>query len=112
VSTFYPLETAMSIWYTRIVILMTKKTKQEKIITELRRKLRGLETPKESLPVGRELEAVKPVSLPTPSSKPVPPTTQTALSYDYSLVAKDLRKTFFFTVLALSLEFVLYFFLK
>ena len=86
---------------------MSKKTREEKIIAELRRKLKSLKVPKE----------VKPVSLPTSSEKPIAKERTTGfarenLSYDYSLVAKDLRKTFFLTTLALSLEFVLYFILK
>lgn len=93
---------------------MSKKTREEKIIAELRRKLSDLKTPSlDNSSVKTPVKEAKPVlSFPNLPKKEVVRAAQNTFVYDYSLVAKDLRKTFFLTTLALSLEFVLYFILK
>lgn len=95
---------------------MTKKTRQEKIIADLRRKLKqtseqqspsvtssSLRHPEEKTKVSLSF---KTVNKPNPLSY-APKT----MAYDYTYVAKDLKRIIILTVLAFGWEFFLYFIL-
>jgi hypothetical protein len=99
-----------------------RKTRQEKIIADLRKKLASTQQPlintidhlKERKPISetnlpiREISyKSKPVTSPVSSEKPILPTSPT-LSLDYSYAYRDLRKTLALAVLAISAELVLY----
>lgn len=100
-----------------------KKTKQEKIIADLRRKLSTTQqteiedtagiNQKEKKPI-RSDEPVTQTIAYTPITHRINPsstlkqqTVSSAKSFDYSYVYRDLRKTLVLTSLAIGLEFVL-----
>lgn len=97
-----------------------KKTRQEKIIADLRKKLATTQTvPLKITPIRVEKENVqKPNTLPQTISYTPTTSTQTKLtvgmvgpktaSFDYSYVYRDLRKTIALTVLAIGFEVVLF----
>lgn len=99
----------MSICY---IFVVPKKTKKEKIIARLRRKLETVQRePKLEVEDGKwktetgskKIEiSLQNISLPNPTSHISPPTS--SLLY----IVKDLRKTFFLAGLAISLEIMLY----
>ena len=79
---------------------MARKTKKEKIIADLRRKLQNAPVRSQSVP-----ETVKIIE---------PPTVQTQSLYIYpvQLIKKDLTKTLLLCILAISLEVALFFVLE
>lgn len=79
-----------------------RKTRQEKIIAELRRKLAAKEKTRD------KSEVV--TTTPTPTTQPVTQSPIPSL-IPASLIKKDLTKTFVLAILAISLELVLYFFI-
>lgn len=82
-----------------------RKTRQEKIITELRRKLavnQDLSIDRNAAPKSYE-EKVRISFSPVSQS-----TTVQAIRLNYSYVFSDLKKTGFLTLFALAFEFVLY----
>jgi len=79
-----------------------KKTKKEKIIAELRRKLQSVEQGTETVKVVRPPEEKKIEVKITPQS------TQNLANFDRSFIIHDLRKTFLLSGLAISLELVVY----
>lgn len=99
-----------------LALLMAKKrkTRQEKIIAELRRKLEATRATGEKWVVGSEssrgseheekMERLIPITHPQPI-------TQNSSQYLTPYIKKDLTKTFVLAILAISLELVLYFFL-
>ncbi len=83
-------------------MLMPKKTRQEKIIADLRRKLETVKTPG---PVLRQ-----PLNTNTSYLLPTTPTLKqdtTQKQVDY-FITKDLRKTFILAGLAISFEIIVY----
>lgn len=83
---------------------MPKKTKKEKIIAELRRKLEATRVRREGEKWVHEVRGEKesttsPTSIPTSHIPPALPT---------SYIIKDLQKTFLLAGLAISLELVVY----
>ncbi|TSC53963.1 MAG: hypothetical protein LiPW16_226 [Microgenomates group bacterium LiPW_16] len=81
---------------------MPKKTKKEKIIAELRRRL-------ETARAGREEVKYNPPPIPQPSTSISAPNVSLPLSTSTtSYIIHDLRKTFLLSGLAISLELVLY----
>lgn len=83
---------------------MPKKTRQEKIIADLRRKLAQTRTVEYIIPKSKpETPAIKQPTV-TPNPSPLP-------SFSLGLVKKDLTKTLLLTIIAISLEVVLYFYL-
>ena len=83
---------------------MSKKTKQEKIITDLRRRLQAQE--KQSSPLMPKLTP-KIEFEPEEKIRERPVINTFAIPTD--LIKKDLMKTLILSVVAISLEFVLYF---
>lgn len=82
---------------------MPKKRKSQKIIAELRRKLTAQEEEKTlSIPIIKEKKQIKKRLLMSTKSSPIFP----------SFIISDLKKSFFLTGLAISLEFVLYYLLE
>ena len=82
---------------------MPKKKKSQKIIAELRRKLSVQEVGKiVSKPIIKEKKQIKKRPLTSVKSSPILP----------SFIINDLRKSLFLTLLAISLEFVLYYLLE
>lgn len=88
--------------YKRLVT-MPRKTRKEKIIADLRRKLQHLE-------ISPMPTSVEP--LPEPQQDTVKKTPVdidiTRFSSDTSFIKKDLKKTLFISTLAIVVEFVLY----
>ncbi len=83
---------------------MSKKTKQEKIIADLRRRLQAQK--KQSLPLTPKLTPkIKLEPEEKISERPVIDT----FAIPNDLIKKDLIKTFILSIVAISLEFVLYF---
>lgn len=82
-----------------------RKTRQQKIITDLRRKLVSYQ--KEGT---EELKSVAtPISYPEPKSQP--PTFSNSLgkaTLDYSYVKGDLQRVFLWSFLIIGLEFILF----
>jgi len=73
---------------------MGRKTKKQKIIAELRRKL--------------QIDNISPLA-----SHPTPPIQiQSLYIYPVRLIRKDLTKTLLLSILAISLEVAIYFFLE
>ncbi|MBL7150845.1 hypothetical protein ISS86_02860 [Candidatus Microgenomates bacterium] len=81
---------------------MPKKRKSQKVITELRRKLAAQEEKTLSAPIIKEKKQIKKRLLISTKSSPIFP----------SFIISDLKKSFFLTGLAISLEFVLYYLLE
>jgi len=82
---------------------MPKKKKSQKIIAELRRKLSVQEVGRiVSKPIIKEKKQIKKRLLTSVKSSPILP----------SFIINDLRKSLFLTLLAISLEFVLYYLLE
>jgi len=92
---------------------MAKKTKKEKIIADLRRKLRftdySLETPATEK-ITKETSQNTP--LPSPSNSPPPIQTQSLYIYPLQLIRKDLTKTLLLSILTISLEIALFLILE
>lgn len=93
---------------------MSKKTKQEKIIADLRRQLEISRQPKWEMrnekldkEVRIEKEEIKKSSFSLPS-----PTSSLSSLTSITLIKKDLTKTLLLSILAISFELVLYFLLK
>ncbi len=90
---------------------MPKKTKQGKILAQLRR-LQSTQV------IGNETNSLtkKSISLnletTVTDSKPTENVQTKIFSYDYSYVIKDLRKTLFFVVIAIVFQIVLSFIIK
>jgi hypothetical protein len=87
---------------------MGRKTKKEKVLADLRRKIARMEVaPREAKPVpARELALPKktvanPVSIPAQSNS--------LYIYPAQLIKKDLTKTILISILAIGLEVVMYF---
>lgn len=99
--------------FSGLLMAKKRKTRQEKIIADLRRKLemtrRGKEwvmsseSSRESEPE-EKMERLIPVTHPRPMTQNSPPISTT-------YIKKDLTKTFVLAILAISLELVLYFFI-
>lgn len=98
---------------------MPKKTKKEKIIAELRRKLETVKTETETitLPATHEIPSEKKelarrpistVNYQMPTTKSFPVNSVSLKTEAPSIVLKDLRKTFLLAGLAISLELVVY----
>ncbi|MBL7159839.1 hypothetical protein ISS85_05145, partial [Candidatus Microgenomates bacterium] len=79
---------------------MPKKTKSQKIITDLKRKLATQQKEEVSLPQARQVNKRPSISTKAKSETP------TILS---SFIVKDLKKSLALTLLAISFEFVLYY---
>jgi len=93
---------------------MSRKTRQEKIIADLRRKLEMTRKGKEwvmSSESNREGEHEKKTERFIPITHPRP-ITQNSPQISTSYLKSDLTKTFILTILAISLEIVLYFLLR
>lgn len=88
---------------------MSKKTKQEKIIADLRRQLSLTQTQKE---VSREAAEVQEKKLKPVFSYEVPKSINVASPEFLPLIKSDLVKTLFLSILAIFFELVLYFLLK
>lgn len=88
-----------SMWYYPRV--MARKTKQDKIIADLRRKLRAQE--ERSTPITPELSS-KIKQEAKPKSQPLTDT----LTIPTDLIKKDLMRTLVLTIVAISLELVVY----
>lgn len=95
---------------------MPKKTRQEKIIAELRRQLqaKGSEVTVKASPIIKapsdphlSLSRTDKMSFKSPSVK----TSPAAAVQDYSYVGKELRRIVIITALAVGWEFLLYFLL-
>lgn len=91
--------------------LMSKKTKQEKIIADLRRQLEATKTVTNS--ISEQINYPLPKRTATLPSFSSPQDTKTiAFSQDsLGLIKKDLTKTLLLSILAISFELVLYFLL-
>jgi len=92
---------------------MSKKTKQEKIIADLRRKLTLQQIRASTIPAKEFYSPSAPVHPPEEKTTP----TATTASFDFGtprvdLIKKDLTKTLLLSILAISLELVLYFLLR
>ncbi|MBI4999424.1 hypothetical protein HZB97_01485 [Candidatus Gottesmanbacteria bacterium] len=86
---------------------MPKKTKKEKIIAELRRKLETVKIESGQLEVKAEKkEFATPATRPTTHNLPPQPTSYSKKSSAY--IIHDLRKTFILAGLAISLEVMIY----
>lgn len=86
---------------------MSKKTKQEKIIADLRRQL---ETTRVSVSPMHSTYSVRDNTVKTPTIQPSQVTNNLSVSKDsLSLIKKDLTKTLILSILAISFELVLYF---
>jgi len=87
-------------------LLMSKKrkTRQEKIIADLRKKLEATKTRNRSNKGVINSESVI-STLPTTR-----PTTQDSIQYPTSYIKKNLTKTITLAILVISLELVIYFF--
>lgn len=88
-----------------------RKTRQEKIILQLRRQLSKQAVAKPVLDTKSETrqEAVFIEPKITPVKKPILGKQDTAIfSYDSKLVKKDILKTLILTLIVISFEFVLY----
>lgn len=79
---------------------MARKTKKEKIIADLRRKLQN--APVNSQPVSETVKIIEPLTVQT----------QSLYIYPVQLIKKDLTKTFLLCILAISLEVALFFVLE
>jgi hypothetical protein len=79
---------------------MSKKTKQEKIIADLRRRLQAQE--KQPLPATPKVKF-------TPEEKVSRSPAVKTFVIPTNLIKKDLMKTLILSIVAISLEFVLYF---
>ncbi|MBM3209477.1 hypothetical protein FJZ40_04275 [Candidatus Shapirobacteria bacterium] len=90
---------------------MGKKTRQEKIIADLRRKLKTTGVAWEQLP-SPPPEEKKQAFRPESASQPTPYQSQSIYIYQPQLIKKDLTKTLALTILAVSLEIGMYLFLK
>ena len=88
---------------------MSKKTKQEKIIADLRRQLSFTQTQKET--TIQKIEIQKDEPKPTFHYQ-IPKNTAIASSEFLPLIKKDLIKTLVLSILAIFFELVLYFLLK
>ena len=88
---------------------MSKKTKQEKIIADLRRQLSLTQTQKEA---SREITEIQEKKLKPVVSYQIPKSTVVASPEFLPLIKKDLMKTLFLSILAIFFELVLYFLLK
>jgi len=90
---------------------MPRKTKKEKIIAELRRKLEHVEVKNEKLDDEvRNLDILKTGNISTTLvNQNIPPQHLTShLTLPTSYIIKDLRKTFILAGLAISLELIVY----
>lgn len=96
---------------------MGKKTRKEKIIADLRRKLQSsqfrqdlpLENKAEREPIKNAQEGKK---LPTYESATASPQNVSLYNFPVQLIKKDLTKTLFLSILAISLELTLYFIIE
>lgn len=80
------------------------KTRQEKIIADLRRKLQVQQVPPAKLNEGYSLTKSKPIlTLPTTTKN------YTLKTTNYSYVLSDLKKTALLTIIALAAQAILYF---
>lgn len=86
---------------------MSKKTKQEKIIADLRRQL---ETTRVNVSPMHSIYSVRNNTVKTSTIQPSQVTNNLSVSKDsLSLIKKDLTKTLILSILAISFELVLYF---
>jgi len=83
---------------------MPRKTKKQKIVSDYRRRLTELEFRSPSSP--RPVREAQIAAKPTESKKEV---NEAYLSENKRVIARDLRKTVFWSIVAISLEGVLYF---
>lgn len=92
-----------------------RKTRREKIITQLRRELERQKektvVPTKKFPVRQEAISPQPQIEPQ-RAKPEKKTDISIFFYDPRLVRKDLAKTLILALVAISLEVVLYFYLR
>ncbi|MFZ5365957.1 MAG: hypothetical protein ACOZBZ_01560 [Patescibacteria group bacterium] len=93
---------------------MSRKTRQEKIIADLRRRLEATRNRSEGekWDVGREVRVSREELKNSPPQFPISQPTShfpSSPSISTSYIKKDLTKTFLLTILAISLELVLYF---
>ncbi len=93
---------------------MSRKTRQEKIIADLRRKLETARIKDENQSIGNEADLengereTEKSSIRNHSQNMTKNLSLTSTAY----IKKDLTKTFILTILAISLEIVLYFLLR
>lgn len=95
-----------------------KKTRQEKIISDLRKKIAS-QKETDPLTISPIVNKIAQTEKLNSSSTYILPTTQTThvtptfsrpqITYDYSYVYKDLRKTLFLTTLIVGIELIIYF---
>jgi hypothetical protein len=95
-----------------------KKTRQEKVISDLRKKLASQKetNPSTSLPIINKTAQTNNQNSSSTYTLPTIQTTHVAtsfskpqVSFDYSYVYRDLRKTLFLTILIVGVEFFIYF---
>lgn len=97
----------MSIWYIKHV---PKKTKQEKIIADLRRQLEATNSGTISWTPTKEVKAEPKTIKQKMETPPLRPSRTTEpLLMSTALIKKDLLKTLILSLLAVSFELVLYF---
>ena len=94
-----------------------KKTRQEKVISDLRKKLASqkdpqpvnLQSPVNKIAETNKLNQTATYTLPTVQPVRIPQSfSKTQISFDYSYVFKDLRKTIFLTIIIVGIEFFIY----
>ena len=78
-----------------------RKTKEEKIIAELRRQLEKSPDPKPQSNLPKQTSNFN-------FNSAIPVSPKPTIAYDYSYVKKDLIKTMFLTIVAISAFIVLY----
>jgi hypothetical protein len=90
---------------------MTKKTRKEKIIADLRRKVQSVQN---FSVVPKETAAPTHIEPPKIKTRPLEEISQTESLYIYPfhLIRKDLTKTFLLSILAISLEVALFLLLE
>ncbi|HUW24404.1 MAG TPA: hypothetical protein VMW04_02125 [Patescibacteria group bacterium] len=92
---------------------MGKKTKKEKIIADLRRKVQAVQSQASPAPANKT-PLLSAIDEPKKDNFPLKPTFQTPSLYIYpvQLIRKDLTKTFLLSILAISLEVALFLLLE
>lgn len=90
------------------MLLMSRKTRQEKIIADLRKRLNA-RIAQSSLPSAGLAKNAEPAKIESNLSKRMATSDSAAPAVSVSYIKKDLTKTAILTILAISLELVLYF---
>lgn len=88
-----------------------RKTRQEKIIADLRRKLEATKRAKWEVGSEKLEPEVRNKKEETKTSHLLSQNQASSLTFPTSYIKKDLTKTFVLAILAISLELVLYFFI-